>query len=296
MPAAVPLIATAAFNAAGAAILGTTVFGLSVAASAAVIGLGSLALGLVSNALTPKPKRPAINGMDGSRTFQVRQPTPPREVVYGEIKKSGYLVLAENTDNNNYVHYVVTIASHEVDAINTVYINDTPVFNDQINGSGAVTAGKFAGKLWIKKHLGADDQVADADLIADITGLDSNFRLRGVAYIYVKHKTDRDLFPNGANIAARVAGDFVEDIAALVLHHQFKGWFKLRHSRPLLFVLTQHGCRNIHHGSCHLNVGGFIIPPHSNLTYKSAWVRWHTDSARIGNPLGDVPQTHLRLR
>jgi hypothetical protein len=93
-----------------------------------------------------------------------------------------------------------------VDAINTVYINDTPVFNDQINGSGAVTAGKFAGKLWIKKHLGADDQVADADLIADITGLDSNFRLRGVAYIYVKHKTDRDLFPNGANIAARVRG------------------------------------------------------------------------------------------
>lgn len=204
MPAAAPLIASAAISAAGAYAAGTVVFGLSVAASAAVIGIGSLALGLVSNAIAPKPKRPSTTGLDGSRNFQIRQAIPPREIVYGEIKKSGYLTLTENTDNNQYVHYVVVFCTHEVDAINTVYINDTPVFVDQIDGSGAVIAGKFAGKLWIKKHLGADNQTADADLIAAIAGLDSNFRLRGCAYAYVKHRTDRDLFPNGANISARL--------------------------------------------------------------------------------------------
>lgn len=211
MPAAAPIIATAALNAGAAAALGTTIFGLSIAASAAVIGVGSLALGLVSNALTPKPKAPSLNGMDGSRTIQVRQPVPPREVVYGELKKSGYLVLAENTEDNRYVHYVLTVAAHKVNALNTVYINDTPVFNDQIDGTGAVTAGKFAGKLWIKKHLGDDNQAADADLIAAISGLDSNFRLRGTAYLYVKHETDRDLFPNGANIAVRMQGKVLYD-------------------------------------------------------------------------------------
>lgn len=206
MAAAAPLIASASFSAAGSYLAGTTILGLSIATSAAVVGAGSLALGLVSNALQPKPKKPEIYGLDGSRTFQIRQPVPPREIVYGEVKKSGSLTLCENTDNNNYVHYVVTLAFHECEAINTVYINDEPVFNDQIDGSGAVVAGKFAGKLWIKKHLGTDDQTADADLIAAISGLGSNFRQRGCAYVYVKHRTDQNLFPNGANIAVRMKG------------------------------------------------------------------------------------------
>lgn len=209
MAAAIPIIVSAAASAAGAAIAGTSI--LTAVLSSAIMGIGKMALGMITNSLTPKPKRAATNGLNGDRTFQVRQPTPPRHIVYGEVKKSGALVLAENTDNNQFVHYVVAVAGHEVDAINTVYINDTAVYSDQIDGSGAVTSGKFAGNLWIKKHLGSDSQTADTDLIAAIAGLDSNFRLRGTAYVYVKHKTSNDLFPNGANISARIRGKKLYD-------------------------------------------------------------------------------------
>lgn len=63
----------------------------------------------------------------------------------------------------------------------------------------------------IKKHLGSADQAADADLIAEC-GLDSNFRLRGIAYVYVRIEYNPDAFPLGIpNVSAVVKGKKVYD-------------------------------------------------------------------------------------
>ncbi|WP_167525709.1 phage tail protein [Cupriavidus oxalaticus] len=59
----------------------------------------------------------------------------------------------------------------------------------------------------IKKHLGAPDQGADGDLVAEVPGWTWDHRLRGVCYLYVRLEFDADLFPNGLpNIKAVVRG------------------------------------------------------------------------------------------
>ena len=39
-------------------------------------------------------------------------------------------------------------------------------------------------EIKIQKHLGTDAQVADADLVSEITQWTTNHRLRGIAYGY----------------------------------------------------------------------------------------------------------------
>jgi hypothetical protein len=102
------------------------------------------------------------------------------------------------------------LAGHEVDAISDIYINDEVV---TLDGNGFVTSAPWNSKIRIKKqHLGADNQTADADLLAESQQIDSNFRGRGIAYIYVRHEYDQDVFANGLPlITAVVRGKKVFD-------------------------------------------------------------------------------------
>ena len=64
----------------------------------------------------------------------------------------------------------------------------------------------------IKKHLGSDDQVADADLVSEVSQWTQSHRLQGIAYLYVKLKYDVDAFPTGIpNISAEIKGKKVLD-------------------------------------------------------------------------------------
>lgn len=207
----------------GAAVSGTltyaagaTFFGLVGIQAAMAVFATTFVLGLASNLITqafaPDASIPSITGLDGTRSTMIRQSNTPQEVVYGTLKKGGTLVLAENTETNKYVHLVMVVAAHEVQAIDTVYINDHPVFVDDINVStGAVESGRYDGKVWIHKHLGTDSQAVDANLEAEIASIDTNFRLRGFAYVYVKYETDRELFPQGAKLSVRIQGAKVYD-------------------------------------------------------------------------------------
>ena len=64
----------------------------------------------------------------------------------------------------------------------------------------------------IKKHLGSDDQVADADLVSEVSQWTQSHRLQGIAYLYVKLKYDVDAFPTGIpNISAEIKGKKILD-------------------------------------------------------------------------------------
>ena len=65
----------------------------------------------------------------------------------------------------------------------------------------------------VKKHLGATDQAADSDLIAESGGQwTSAHRLRGIAYLYVRIEFDERVFPTGIpNIKAVVRGKKLYD-------------------------------------------------------------------------------------
>lgn len=62
-----------------------------------------------------------------------------------------------------------------------------------------LTAGEssYAGRIAIYRHLGADDQLADASLVQLVPEWTTEHRLRGVAYVYLRYVWDQDVFPSG---------------------------------------------------------------------------------------------------
>ena len=64
----------------------------------------------------------------------------------------------------------------------------------------------------IKQHLGSDSQVADADLVSEVSQWTTAHRLQGIAYLYVRLKYDADVFPTGIpNISAEIKGKKILD-------------------------------------------------------------------------------------
>ena len=167
-----------------------------------------------AQALSPTPKLPSFSDFTTeaqNRTQMIKQPTVAKRVIYGEVRVSGVLGYVESTSDHKFIHLVILLAGHEVNAIGNVFINDEQL---TLNGSGVVTApSKFANLVRIKKHLGTSTQTADSDLVSDSNGnWTSDHRLRGIAYIYARLEFSSSAFPNGLpNISAIVQGKKVFD-------------------------------------------------------------------------------------
>lgn len=194
----------AGFSAAGA--------GLTFSWAAAGIAFGSsLALSFAGKLLAPKAPSLSSYG-DGDFTRQFRQPTSERRLVYGEVRTSGAMAFIGSTDNNKYLHMVVTLATHEIEEIGEIIINEESIPLDYLDGDGTVNNGKFQNLIRIKKHLGTTDQVADSDLVSEVDDWTEDHRLQGIAYIYVRFKYDRNEFKSGIpNVSAYVRGKKLYD-------------------------------------------------------------------------------------
>tara|TARA_Y100001972_G_scaffold28349_1_gene34866 strand:+ start:775 stop:3627 length:2853 start_codon:yes stop_codon:yes gene_type:complete len=186
------------------------VAGLGKLASAAIYAAGTAAM----SALSPVPELPdfsSFTSQSQNRRQMIKQPTQPRRAVYGTVRVSGLLAHIESTNSDRFLHLVVTLASHEVQSISAIRLNDVQL---TLDGNGNCTApSRYAGLVRIKTHSGTDDQIADTDLVAESqSGWTSEHRLRGVAYLYARLDFDRDAFPNGIpTITALVSGKKVFD-------------------------------------------------------------------------------------
>lgn len=200
MPPVIPAVIAAA----GAAIAGGS------AITVAVTFATTLALGFISQALAPKPRpltagsftRARDIGRDRGRSIMVRGSAEPHRIIHGTTVVSGVLVAAGSSGaDNQFLHLVIALAGHQVEAINTVFLNDT-----------ASTDARFSGLVRINRNLGREDQAADPDLLAEFTGWSSSHRLRGIAYLYVRLKWDANVWVNGIpNVKAEVQGRRVWD-------------------------------------------------------------------------------------
>ena len=183
------------------------------------------ALSVAQRALTPKPKVPSLQPNFSSlgesaqsRLVNVKQAIMSRQTVYGERRIAGNLIYASTTDSNKFLHLIFAIAGHEIESFESFQLNEDKV---TVNANGFVTNDKYATGsngsdgdrfVRIKTHLGADDQVADSDLVSEDSNWTSNHRLRGIAYMYVRLRFSNDIFPNGIpNISATVKGKKVYD-------------------------------------------------------------------------------------
>jgi len=172
--------------------------------SAVNAGIGAAisgALSVVSSVLAPKPQSPG-GGADfavkaSKQTQTLRQAVVNRRKPVGSVVLGTILTYYAVTSNKKYHHMIMTVCDGPISSFGTIWIGDEPVNPEDIDGSGNVIAGRFSGKVRLKLHLGATDQAADSDLVSEVADVDSNFRGRGVAYIYARIEWDRDILPNG---------------------------------------------------------------------------------------------------
>ena len=179
-----------------------------------------LVLSAISQKLAPDISLPEIGtSLQGGTTVTTKGAINPHRIIYGKTRVGGTIVYAETTSNNDFLHLVIAVAGHEVNAFTKIFFNEdeVPLTQDGSDSNGIArlfpsSGNEYEGKARIKKHLGADAQVADADLVSEITQWTTNHRLRGVAYVYVRLSFDSDVYPNGVpNISFEVQGKKVFD-------------------------------------------------------------------------------------
>lgn len=141
----------------------------------------------IYNALKP-PEAPNYNIGAQPILINMASNIAPINVVYGSRKVGGTRVFADVTGaSNEFLHLIIVLCEGEVQAINTVYLDDIPV-----------TDAKFNGFVTVEKFLGSDTQAACSSLITAIPSKWTvNHRGQGIAYLYVKLKYDRAVFPKG---------------------------------------------------------------------------------------------------
>ena len=188
----------------------------------ALISIGtSIIGGIIGQKLAPKIDPPNFGtALESGITVTSKAPTAPYRVIYGTSRVGGTIVYAETTSNTNeFLHMVVVLAGHEVDEITTLFLGDDSVAlettSNDSNGIPIFTptsSDKYNGKLLVKKHLGNVDQVADANLVADVTQWTTNHKISGKSYLYLKFTFDKDVYPNGVpNVSAIVKGKKLYD-------------------------------------------------------------------------------------
>jgi fibronectin type 3 domain-containing protein len=202
MPQAIPAVISS-FVAAAKAVTLTSVIKFAAVTAASMAASKLLA-----------PKMPSFSDSSLSdRSQLVRNPISARTIVYGKCRVSGTIVYLSTTGTKNeYLHIVLTLAGHEVEAIDEVYFNDelVPLVSN-------TPTGFYAGVARVNKKRGVPGDTADADLIADTASLTdgkwtSDHKLSGIAYLYVRLTWDAEKFPSGIpNISAVIRGKKVLD-------------------------------------------------------------------------------------
>lgn len=179
--------------------------GASIGYSLGKAGQGALKGG-GGNSNTPAGFTASAQGRDQV----IRSSVANRTVVYGRAMVSGPLVFGSLAgESNKYLWLVIPVAGHEIDAIESVYLNEIEV---PLDGAGNVTSGPYAGKVLVKKHLGNPGDPADADLVAAGIGWTAAHRLTGVAHLDVRLEWSPDVFPTGIpNIKCVIRGRKVFD-------------------------------------------------------------------------------------
>jgi hypothetical protein len=181
-----------------------------------------LVLSAVNQKLAPDIDLPELGTsiQQGGTTVTQKSAINPHRIIYGKTRVGGTIVYAETTSSTNeFLHMIIAVAGHEVNSFTKVFFNEdeVPLTQDGSDSNGVArlfpsSGNEYEGKARIKKHLGTDSQVADADLVSDITQWTTNHRLRGIAYVYVRLSFDSDVYPNGVpNITFEVEGKKVFD-------------------------------------------------------------------------------------
>lgn len=159
----------------------------------------SNALDVVAQSLADKPRARRL-GIEIEYSGTVE----PRRLIYGQQKVSGMNVIPPwvSGDKNQYLHQVLVLAGHRLNAISTVYFDKEAITSiGSVSGSkddGKVSSGTFAGKTWIRRYLGTSTQTVDYILNqAFPSQWDSSHTGAANAYVALMYEQDDEVYQSG---------------------------------------------------------------------------------------------------
>lgn len=185
-------------------IFNATAFAISAAASAAASYL----------------LRPDLDTNFGALSSQgvrqnIKQSLPRQRLLYGTATTGGAFFFYEKKPPYLYIGYLV--AAHECDGFEEIYLNGNRV-NIDANGD-ATSAPFYNGQSFFRAsvRLGTADQAIDPLLNSAFTGLDANFRQRGITTVVMRYDygssddEHREIWGEGINPLFRFRGKKIFD-------------------------------------------------------------------------------------
>lgn len=129
------------------------------------------------------------------------------QVIYGEARVGGTITFAHTTENNSLLHLVITLACHEIDSVQKLYLdNQEVIFGDSpdIRWSTAIkdlqtgVTRSAVTKVFMAVNNGAIGNPAIADLVAQVPSKwTTDHKQEGRAHVYIILRWDAILFPDG---------------------------------------------------------------------------------------------------
>jgi hypothetical protein len=141
-----------------------------------------------------------------SQTVEYAGTVEPRRIIYGKVRVSGMHVIPPLTSgsDNRYLHTVLALAGHEVNAIGDVYFGQDLIESADITAitgdhdDGLVTDGAYEDRAWIRRYVGTSSQTADYKLTFERpSDWTSDHRLRGIAYGAMQFRLDDEVYKTG---------------------------------------------------------------------------------------------------
>ena len=140
MPAAVVFAMEAVSIAAGLEMTLTAAALMNIATGIVVVG--GLAYSASEARKAKSQARDAFNAAQTDRMAMVSSAVAPRELVLGRVRKAGSVFYKGSTGANSRDMYIaVALAGHEIDAVESIYLNDQLV---TLDGGGYVTSAPYA--------------------------------------------------------------------------------------------------------------------------------------------------------
>ena len=193
------------------------------------------ALSGAARALTPPPDELGGQGIgdlaDRGRNFQFTSPAAAREVVYGEVRKSGVITNIETTDNtfvagsgNEYLYMTIALSFTPVHSID-VYFNETrlnsPSYTSSSFNNTVLTTNPYYNYVGLMGNLGTETDLNSATgdghvfrashpyAAGDTNEYDDLYyaRLAQTAYVTCRLRYSETVYPDGVpNISAKIEG------------------------------------------------------------------------------------------
>ena len=172
------------------------------ATMAAVSSLSVLVGGLLSKGVNA-----GSANFDANAKVSTRNPSAPRQLIYGECRVGGTITHIETGGTDNSIlKLVIVLAGHRIQSLENIIINDEELTTATSGNFTVATNSKYtntdndnafsSGRLIRFKFFDGSQSSADSDVVSN-SDLSNNDKFNGIAYVFMELVFDSEAFGGG---------------------------------------------------------------------------------------------------